>query len=128
MSNFLLKSCFILLSISGLANSQDDNGSRCLNFIPLIEGFQTAEISEFNGSYSANIEENLIEADLLSLLDKLPDGYRTIFNLFVIEGYKHREIAEKLGISINTSKSQLILARKRLQTLITNQEKLNKNA
>ena len=86
------------------------------------------ELAEFNGSYNANIEENLIEADILRLLDKLPDGYRTIFNLFVIEGYKHREIAEKLGISINTSKSQLILARKRLQTLIAEQEKQNKNA
>ena len=56
--------------------------------------------------------------DILNLLEKLPTGYRTIFNLYVVEGYKHREIAELLGISINTSKSQLILAKKRLQSLI----------
>ena len=55
--------------------------------------------------------------ELLSLLEGLPQGYRTIFNLYVIEGYKHREIAELLKISINTSKSQLILAKKRLREL-----------
>ena len=56
--------------------------------------------------------------ELISMLDELPTGYRTVFNLFVIEGYKHKEIAEALGISINTSKSQLILARRKLQKLI----------
>lgn len=61
---------------------------------------------------------NLAYQDLLSVLKNLPTGYRTIFNLYVIEGYKHREIGEKLGISINTSKSQLILAKKRLRQLI----------
>lgn len=55
--------------------------------------------------------------ELLSLLEELPQGYRTVFNLYVIEGYKHREIAELLNISINTSKSQLILAKKRLREL-----------
>ena len=40
--------------------------------------------------------------EILELLNQLPNGYRTIFNLYVIEGYKHREIAEQLGISINT--------------------------
>lgn len=55
--------------------------------------------------------------EILGLLNELPVGYRTIFNLYVIEGYKHREIAEKLGISINTSKSQLILAKKRMKDL-----------
>ncbi len=52
--------------------------------------------------------------EILAMLDELPVGYRTIFNLYVFEELKHREIAEQLGISINTSKSQLILAKKRL--------------
>ncbi len=56
--------------------------------------------------------------DILYFLNQLPTGYRTIFNLYVIEGYKHREIADLLGISINTSKSQLILAKKRLRELL----------
>ncbi|MEZ4950202.1 MAG: sigma-70 family RNA polymerase sigma factor [Saprospiraceae bacterium] len=74
-----------------------------------------------------SVEDNLIAEDLLKLLDHLPNGYRTVFNLYVLEGYKHREIAEELGISINTSKSQLILARKRLEDLyknVQNQEQI----
>ncbi|MCB0503712.1 MAG: sigma-70 family RNA polymerase sigma factor [Bacteroidetes bacterium] len=63
--------------------------------------------------------DDLVNANsILELLNKLPTGYRTIFNLYVIEGYKHHEIAHQLDISINTSKSQLIKARKRLQLLI----------
>ncbi len=60
---------------------------------------------------------NISYQELLELLDDLPTGYRTVFNLYVIEGYKHREIAEQLGISINTSKSQLILAKKKLREI-----------
>ncbi len=56
--------------------------------------------------------------DILGLLDRLPTGYRTVFNLYVLEGFKHREIADQLGISINTSKSQLILARQRMEELL----------
>ena len=70
------------------------------------------------------IEGELAAQDILKLLDQLPDGYRTIFNLYVVEGYKHREIAEMLGISINTSKSQLILAKKKLQGLVRQQQNL----
>ena len=63
--------------------------------------------------------------ELLKIMDLLPVGYRTVFNLYVIEGYKHKEIAEKLGISINTSKSQLRLAKERMQKLVKNQNKVN---
>lgn len=52
--------------------------------------------------------------ELLDYIQQMPDGYRTIFNLYVIEGYKHTEIAELLNISENTSKSQLLKARKAL--------------
>lgn len=63
-------------------------------------------------------DKTLEYEDIVSLLKELPDGYRTVFNLYVMEGYKHREIAEMLGISVNTSKSQLILARRKLQKMI----------
>ncbi len=53
--------------------------------------------------------------EILKALDTLPAGYRTVFNLYVVEGYKHREIADMLGVSINTSKSQLALAKERMQ-------------
>lgn len=68
-----------------------------------------------------SIEHQLAAQDILNLLDRLPTGYRTVFNLYVIEGYKHIEIAELLGISINTSKSQLILAKDRMRRLMVNQ-------
>lgn len=64
------------------------------------------------------IEDELSANEILSLLDQLPTGYRTVFNLYVLEGLKHKEIAELLEISINTSKSQLILAKKRLKVLV----------
>ena len=67
---------------------------------------------------SFNIEADISAREILELLDQLPPGYRTVFNLYVIEGLKHIEIAETLGISINTSKSQLILAKEKLRTLL----------
>lgn len=67
---------------------------------------------------SFNIEADLSARDILELLDQLPPGYRTVFNLYVLEGMKHQEIADALGISINTSKSQLILAKEKLRNLL----------
>jgi RNA polymerase sigma-70 factor (ECF subfamily) len=52
---------------------------------------------------------------LMGLIQELPDGYRMVFNLFAIEGLSHREIAESLGISENTSKTQLMKARRALR-------------
>jgi RNA polymerase sigma-70 factor (ECF subfamily) len=49
--------------------------------------------------------------DLLKLVQSLPDGYRTVFNLFAIEGYSHQEIATQLNISESTSKTQYLRAR-----------------
>lgn len=59
--------------------------------------------------------QNLTQEELLQLIQALPDGYRTIFNLAAIEGYNHKEIAERIGISEGTSKSQLARARQMLQ-------------
>lgn len=78
----------------------------------------TVEISNIEVKSQVNADDALAEQDILSLLNKLPTGYRTVFNLYVVEGFKHREIAEMMGISINTSKSQLILAKKRLRNLL----------
>lgn len=62
-----------------------------------------------------NALHRLEEADLLRLIDRMPDGYRTIFNLYVVDGYAHDEICEILGIRADTSRSQLSRARKWLQ-------------
>ena len=64
--------------------------------------------------------------EVLALIDGLPIGYRTVFNLFAIEGYPHKEIAQMLGITESTSKSQLSKARKMLQEKITSHQYLYK--
>ena len=76
----------------------------------------------FNDSATESLENTTVE-DIQKLIDKLPEGYKMVFNLFAIEGYKHSEIAEQLGITVSTSKSQLFKARKLLQE---NYYKMNK--
>ena len=61
---------------------------------------------------------NLGIEEIQTAIDNLPEGYKMIFNLYAIEGYKHKEIAEMLGINEGTSKSQLSNARKMLQVQI----------
>lgn len=60
--------------------------------------------------------------DLMRLVSELPSGYRTVFNMFVIEGYSHKEIAQTLGIEEVTSRSQLLRARVMLQEKIKKQK------
>lgn len=64
---------------------------------------------------SFQIDENLESKNIYAVIMNLPIGYKTVFNLFEIEGYSHKEIAEKLNISTQTSKSQLSRAKKLLQ-------------
>ena len=84
-----------------------------------------------NTLYAVNISEAVqVESDMedalssmslkemLEMIQQLPEGYKTVFNMYVIDGYSHKEIAEKLGVSINTSKTQLRKARLLLQKKI----------
>ncbi len=64
------------------------------------------------------IFKNNREEAILKIVQQLPDGYRIIFNLYVIEEFSHREIAEKLGISVSTSKSQYSRARAALRRMV----------
>ena len=83
------------------------------------------EVNENNGG---NVDPaayaHLTENDLLVLINSLPDGYRLIFNLYVIEGYQHEEIASMLGIQPGTSRSQLVKARSMLQKQILQLQKV----
>jgi len=79
------------------------------NFIDL-----TNEDFIFNDAATESLENTSV-ADIQKLIELLPEGYKMVFNLFAIEGYKHSEIAKQLGISESTSKSQLFKARKLLQ-------------
>jgi DNA-directed RNA polymerase specialized sigma24 family protein len=60
----------------------------------------------------------------MKLVQQLPKGYKTVFNLFVVDGYGHAEIAKMLNISENTSKTQLFKARQILQEIILKQDLL----
>jgi len=80
--------------------------------------FPGYEVIQFDQPDGFSIEADLSAREIMVLLDELPNGYRTVFNLYIIEGYKHQEIADLLGISINTSKSQLILAKEKLRNLL----------
>lgn len=71
---------------------------------------------------SEEVIARLSHEELLATVQRLPKGYRMVFNLYVIEGYTHREIGEMLRISVNTSKSQLSRAKDLLKTKIAKKE------
>lgn len=71
-------------------------------------------------------DRRLQEKELLGLVQKLPAGYRTVFNLYAIDGFTHEEIAKELGISTNTSKTQYMKARNRLAEWLVSMEKKDK--
>lgn len=85
-----------------------------LVIVPLEEGFEQPSTA-FDFS-------RLAVQDLLGLVQKLADGYRIVFNMYVIEGYSHKEIADQLGISEGASKSQLSRARAILKKEIMKME------
>lgn len=68
---------------------------------------------------------NLTEDELIKMIRNLPDGYRTVFNLYVMEEYSHDEIAAMLNIESATSRSQLLKARRLLQKQILLNQKIN---
>jgi len=69
-----------------------------------------------------NLSDHLEAEDLLNMIEELPAGYRIVFNMYAIDGYSHKEIADHLDISENTSKSQLSRARVHLQKLLLERE------
>ncbi len=94
-------------------NTAIEHYRRQVNLYPVTENhenlLETKEISAF---------DSLSVKDLMKIIQQLSPGYRTVFNLYVVEGYSHKEIAEMIGISEGTSKSQLARAKGVLQNLI----------
>ena len=82
--------------------------------------FQTVEIGELTEAFEA--EENLFaryrEEALVQMLQQLPEGYRLVFNLYVMEDYSHQEIGAMLGITESTSRSQLTRAKALLRSML----------
>ncbi|WP_298155348.1 RNA polymerase sigma factor [Flavobacterium sp.] len=92
--------------------------NECISFLRAQKKISFLEDVYYKEDGFNNIESNFSVEDIQSLIDGLPDGYRMIFNLYAIEGFKHKEIAEQLGINEGTSKSQYSHAKRMLQEQI----------
>ena len=91
----------------------------CIDFLrSKTHHLKFAEWNENHDAVTDEIQQEADSAEIQQMIDSLPDGCRIVFNLYVLEGLKHAEIAEKLQITAGTSKSQLAYARKCLQQLI----------
>ena len=93
--------------------------NECISYIRVQKKVTFVEDENYFEESFNNIESQFSVNDIQFLIDGLPDGYKMVFNLYAIEGFKHQEIAHMLGINEGTSKSQLSQARKLLQTQIT---------
>lgn len=85
--------------------------------------FEEESILEFSMEHAAYLETDLETEQIQKWIDELPEGYKTVFVLYAVEGYKHSEIAELLQVSESTSKSQLFKARRMLQGKINKDNK-----
>ena len=83
----------------------------------------TDQIEIFEKIVENEVELTIAVEDLHNYINALPEGCKIVFNMYVIEGYKHAEIAENLNVSIGTTKTQLYRARKALQDMISSNKK-----
>lgn len=81
----------------------------------LLDDIQIEEV-QYKVSFTDHQFDGMDLAQLMKLINAMPDGYRVVFNMFAIEGYSHKEIADTLGVTENTSKSQYSRARAFLRT------------
>ncbi len=81
----------------------------------LLDDVQVEEV-QYKVSFTDHQFDGMDLAQLMKLINEMPDGYRVVFNMFAIEGYSHKEIADTLGVTENTSKSQYSRARAFLRT------------
>ena len=77
------------------------------------------QIYHFSSS-DADAVSHLTESELLQMINQLPTSYRTVFNLYAVEGFSHKEVAKMLGISESTSRSNLVKARAKLKIMVKN--------
>ncbi|SHM12521.1 RNA polymerase sigma factor [Chryseobacterium polytrichastri] len=101
--------------------------NECLNF---IKSHKTVfYIDDINPSFMIEVQEDKVNVDFdaQELLNQLPDAYRMVFNLYVLEGYSHQEISDTLQISLAVSKTQLFRAKEKLRVLYLQQQKTKRN-
>ncbi|MDR9456447.1 MAG: RNA polymerase sigma factor [Salegentibacter sp.] len=87
----------------------------CISFLRSNKKLQFLEDEFSQAEISETVSSELSAEEIQTLIDELPEGYRMVFIMYAIEGYKHAEIADLLKITVGTSKSQLFKARKILQ-------------
>jgi len=73
-------------------------------------------------SFAETVLDHLSEQEIIAAVQLLPPSYRMVFNLYVIEGYKHEEIANQLNISVGTTKSNLAIARNKLKKILSTEQ------
>ncbi len=103
-------------------HSMSDNIKKNANYLKFMV------FEEHDNNYSNDVMNKLYEEDILKLIDHLPPASAEVFVLYAIQGFNHKEIAEARNISVGTSKWHLSEARKKLQTLVLNNNKHQSNA
>lgn len=101
--------------------------NECLNFIKSNK--TVFYLEDINPNYSEEIPEEYVDFNFNAqeLLDQLPDAYRMVFNLYVLEDYSHQEIAEALQISTAVSKTQLFRAKEKMRKIYHQQQRRLQN-
>lgn len=95
-----------------------------IDFLRSKKPFYSTEDFPLHKLYKAEENQQEVSDEIQYAIDALPDGYKMVFLLYVVEGYKHKEIAAMLGIAEGTSKSQLAKARNLLKKALGSKEKL----
>lgn len=121
-----MKRIIINNSISYL-KKKNNRGQMFFQINENIDGYYEEEEEEYFEENKANIDfksaiynSELTKEEIINVVNDLPDGFKAIFNMYTFDDLKHKEIASILGISVNTSKSQLARARKQLQRRLYN--------
>lgn len=99
--------------------------NECLNHLRSEREFTALEVEE-DITESNDHDPHEFE-ELQVMVERLPTGYRTVFNMYAVEGYSHKEISEELRITENASRSQLTKARKQLKFWLDQREKRSQN-
>lgn len=97
--------------------------NECLNFIKIHKTI--FYLDEVNPAFLEEIQEEIITVDFNAqqLIDQLPEAYKMVFNLYVLEDYSHHEISQMLNISVSVSKTQLFRAKEKLRKIYLEQQK-----
>jgi len=107
-----------------MINTSIDHYKKSMKFVHYENSDEVHALGDGDQAYQIDVDEGRIDAkELYMIIEMLPQGYKMVFNLYAVEGYSHKEIAEELDISEGTSKSQLARARALLRKLL--KEKLN---